>query len=143
MELEAGSTPENPRVGMWAKAYMTTVDYTYLGTLMSRQSLDSVVAARLPPAQAWDVSGQKSNQEAKVIEKLEAAACVPYQKHFSAERLADALAMCRRQWQHFGNSPGKLRAHERWLLGEWAEQMRKDGRPASDCARLEVGLRPT
>ena len=92
--LEAGSTPDNPKVGMWAKAYMTTVDYTYLGTLMSRQSLDSVVAAKLPPAQARDVSGQKSTREAKVIQKLEAATRGPYQKQFSAERMADALACC-------------------------------------------------
>ena len=66
-----------------------------------------------------------------MIEKLEAATRGPYQKQFSAERVADALATCRRQWQHFGNSPGKLQAHERWLPGELAEQMRKYGRRSS------------
>jgi hypothetical protein len=96
MELEARSTPDLPRVGLWARAYMTTVDDVYLETLMSRQILHSVVADKLPPAQARDASEQRSTRESKVIEQLEAAARGRYKEQFSEERLADASAMCRR-----------------------------------------------
>ena len=36
MELEVGSTAENPSVGLWAKPYMTTEQYTYLGMFHTR-----------------------------------------------------------------------------------------------------------
>ena len=52
MELEAGSTPANPKVGLWAKAYMTTELYTYLGTLLSKSSFQAATCNKLPAVQS-------------------------------------------------------------------------------------------
>ncbi len=128
MELEAGSTPANPKVGLWAKAYMTTEEYTYLGTLLSKSSFQSATCNRLPATQSRQVSDQKTTRETKGIEKLTSASRGPYKEQFSAERLADALAMCRRDWGHFDSSPGKLQPHELWLPQELAQAMRQAGR---------------
>ena len=43
LKLEAGSTPQNPRVGLWAKSYMTSSKYEYLGTLLTMESYVAVV----------------------------------------------------------------------------------------------------
>ena len=42
VERISGSTEDNPAVGLWAKPYMTSEKYEYLGTLMARKSFDSV-----------------------------------------------------------------------------------------------------
>ena len=62
VQLEDGSTPENPRVGLWAKAYITTKDYEYLGTLISKDSFDAVTQSQPPPVQVRDVAAAKKNE---------------------------------------------------------------------------------
>ena len=70
MELEQGSTPDNPKVGLWGKPYMTSPEYTYLGTLISRSSFDAVTQKQPPPSQCRDVSDQKTTRETKVLQRL-------------------------------------------------------------------------
>ena len=38
VQAEVGSTPQNRREGLWAKAYMTSTEYEYLGTLLTKES---------------------------------------------------------------------------------------------------------
>ena len=77
-----------------SKAYMTTTDYTFLGTLISENSFASVTQGKLPKAQARGVSEQKTKREATVLQKLETATTG---HQFSQNRLADAIAMCQHQ----------------------------------------------
>ena len=67
MELEEGSTEANPRVGLWAKVYMTSPTYEYLGAIMTLESYKAVthtkrrhqcnlvrcLRARLPGKPRW------------------------------------------------------------------------------------------
>jgi hypothetical protein len=131
LELETGSTSENPRVGMWAKAYMTSPAHVYIGTLITGGSVNSVTKGRTPPLQQREVSDQKVTRESKVLEKLSKASRGPYKEQFSEARLADAMAMCKHQWQHFDSSGGKLGPHELRLPAELAAQMRVDGKHKS------------
>ena len=56
-----------------SKAYMTTTDYTFLGTLITENSFASVTQNKLPKAQARGVSEQETKREATVLQKLETA----------------------------------------------------------------------
>ena len=123
MELEAGSTAENPCVGLWAKPYMTTESYTYLGALISRKSFDVVTQKRSPPQQHRDVSSQKTTRETVVLEKLKTVSKSKSADQFSPERLADAMAMCERKWVHFQGSEGKLEPDMLLLPHELAAKM--------------------
>jgi hypothetical protein len=48
-----------------------------------------------------------------------------YKEQFSAERLADAMATCREDWDHFANSSGAYPSHGRrqWLPDQLAKTM--------------------
>ena len=46
LELESDSKPANPRVGLWAKAYMTTSDYEFLGTIITMESYQAITRDR-------------------------------------------------------------------------------------------------
>ena len=67
MQLETGSTLNKPRVGLWANAYMTSKNYEYLGTLITKQSFDTVTQGQLPKLQARDVSKCKTTREEKCM----------------------------------------------------------------------------
>ena len=192
MELEASSTPDDPKVGLWAKAsikgtpetigcyvctcegplvcvmcslihavhavhvlvyvrhawfdgvplckqaYMTTDQYTFLGTLLTRKSVETVTRGGTPKVQSRAVSEQKTVREAKVIEKLTAAMKGQYRQQFSAARLSDALAMCKRDWAYFECRGGNLGPHSRLLPAELAARMRADGRPIEVEAAMQA-----
>ena len=110
------------------KAYMTTPDYVYFGTLLSQQSVESVTRGTEPRTQNRGVSEQKTTRELKVIAKLKQAARGPDREQFSELRMADALAVCNRNWSHFADSGGVLQPHQLWLPSQLARQMRSDGR---------------
>jgi hypothetical protein len=127
MELEGDSTPENPKVGLWAKAYMSSKTFEYLGTLLSRQSVDAVTSGRLLEAQDREVSEQKTKRETETKKDLLAVARGKYRDHFSASRLADAIAVCDRNWGHFNNGLGKLTEQQQWTPIQLARDMRAKG----------------
>ena len=127
MELESGSTPENPRVGLWGKAYMTSVKYVYLGTIMTKQSFDAVTHGRPPPMQAREVAECKTSREEKCIKALRRVSAGDYSKQFPPERVADAIAMCQRDWGHFRQSKGAMPPNLQWLPSELAAELRRLG----------------
>ena len=127
MELEDGSTPANPRVGLWAKAYMTSEKYEYLGTLMTKESLDAVTHGAAPPMQARDVAKCKTSREDACIQKLNLLSKGKYAKQFPPERVADAIAMCQRKWDHFHTSSGALDPSLRRLPHELAAELQRCG----------------
>ena len=127
MELEDGSTPANPRVGLWAKAYMTSEKYEYLGTLMTKESLDAVIRGTAPPMQARDVAECKTSREANCIHKLNLLSKGQYAKQFPPERVADAIAMSERNWDHFRTSSGALHPSLQRLPHELAAELQRCG----------------
>ena len=135
IQLEPGSADDNPSVGLWAKPYMTSTEYTYLGTLLSRKSVDTVTRNRTVPQQCRDVSSQKTTREAKVLEKFQSLMRGQYADQFSPEKLADAIAFCERNWQHFRNSEGELGLDWKILPHELAAKMRSErSMPSSSSA---------
>lgn len=123
MELEAGSTETNPKVGLWAKVYMTSPNYEYLGTIMTLESYRAVTRNMPPPLQARDVSEGKTQREEKVAKHLRSVSKGPLAQQFSQHRLSDALAMCERRWDHFQQSGGELLPSALRLPHELAEEV--------------------
>ena len=128
MKLEPGSTKANPKVGLWAKAYMSTAEYEYIGTLISRESFDTVTKeCPIPPLQARDVSAQKKTREAETLAGLQKAAKGKYKEQFSFARLSDAIASSERNWSHFQEMPSALPPQVLQLPSELAAEMRSRG----------------
>lgn len=140
IRLESDSTAENPRVGLWAKAYMTSPSYEYLGTLMTKQSFDMVTKGLEPPLQSRTVSGQKTAREAKVSKELQKVCKGTFAKQFPPERVADAIAMSERNWHHFASSSGALPAWAQVLPHHLGDELRRRGlRHNSPAAMMSVG----
>ena len=127
VQEEAGSTPTNPRVGLWAKAYMTSKKYEYLGTLITKQSFDVVTQGQPPRMQARVVAECKTSREANCIKSLHVVSTGKYAKQFPPERVADGIAMCERRWEHFRDSRGALAPSLQWLPDELAAELRRRG----------------
>ena len=108
VQLETGSTLNNPHVGFWAKAYMTSKNY-FFGTLITKQSFDTVTQGQLPKLQARDVSKCKTTREEKCKKSLHQVSNRKYAKQIRRERAADGIIAVReRRWEHFSNSKGAL-----------------------------------
>jgi hypothetical protein len=116
LRLEATSTSENPRVGLWAKQYMSDQAYNYVGTVTTGELYRAVVGERLPEVAAESTTRQKTVRELAVLKKLRALQRGDYCDQFSAERLADAIAMCDRNWEHFRDSRAAMPADGRRLM---------------------------
>lgn len=110
IQKEDGSTADNVRVGLWAKRYMSDRDDTrvYLGTLVTTQMFNLVVGEKRPPSHMESTSDQKRRRESNVLKKLLQVTRGEFKDQFSAERLADAIALCRRDWTHFDDRPGTM-----------------------------------
>ena len=102
---------------------MTTENNTYLGTLISRKSFGSVTKNRPPPQQCRDVSSQKTIREATVLERRQSVGRGKYADQFTPERLAGAIAISERNWQHFSDSAGALAPGMQLLPHEFAAKM--------------------
>jgi len=127
MELEKDSTPENPRVGLWAKPYMTSVEYEFLGTIITKESYDAVTRDRTPKLQQRDVGQCKTAREVEIVKKYKAASTGKYKQQFPPERLADAHAMATRNWGHFSGRKGELAPWASWLPHELAAELCRRG----------------
>ena len=127
VRVEVGSTPQNPKVGLWAKAYMTSKDYEYMGTLLTKESFDSVTRGRAPPMQAREVAECKTSREENCKKGLKKASRGPYAVQFPPERVADGIAMCERRWDHFKSSKGALTSKLQRLPAELAAELRRRG----------------
>ena len=138
LQLEAGSTDDNPSVGLWAKPYMTSKEYTYLGTLLSRKSVDIVTRNRPPPQQCREVSSQKTTRETKVLKHFHSLTRGQYADQFSPEKLADAIAFCERDWQHFKDSEGELGPEWKRLPHELAAELRSQRSVPSSSSSSSV-----
>jgi len=117
-------------VGLWAKEYMSDPDdkLFYLGTLINRKLADPVIGGKEPPAASSSTMPQKVEHDGDTLKKLTAVTKGTYKEQFSAARLADALAICRRDWAHFDGRPCSLPAHRRYLPHQLAAILRSAGK---------------
>ena len=127
VKLEVGSTPQNPKVGLWAKAYMTSQNYEYLGTLLTKESFEAVTRGRPPPMQARDVAACKTSREDNCKKALKKVSTGAYAIQFPPERVADGIAMCERRWDHFSSSKGALTPMLQRLPAQLAAELRRRG----------------
>ena len=65
MELEEGMAKAKPRVGLWARVYMTSPTFEHLGSVMTLESYKVVARIMPPPLQSRDVSESKSGRRTK------------------------------------------------------------------------------
>ena len=78
---------------------------------------------------------RQTTREAKVLEKFHSLMRGQYADQFSPEKLADAIAFCERNWQHFRNSEGELGLDWKILPHELAAKMRSErSMPSSSSA---------
>ena len=102
---------------------MTSKNYEYLGTLITKQSFDTVTQGQLPKLQARDVSKCKTTREEKCMKSLHQVSNGKHAKQFPLERVADGIAMCERRWEHFSNSKGALAPSLQLLPHELATEL--------------------
>ena len=141
VRLEPSSTPDNPRVGLWAKQYMSDAAYDYVGTLTTGKLFDAVVRQSVPEVLEMSRSTQKCNREEAVLDRLRRVARGEFKEQFSEERLADAIAMCQRDWSHFATSSGAMPidGSRQWLPHELAAKMRAAGKRAALVPGVPAG----
>ena len=96
---------ENRKVGLWAKQYMTSPEYKYMGTLLTTKSVESVIGQRQPALQNRSVADCKTEREEKVCKTCERVLNGVYREQFVG-KLDDALAISKRNWVHFADSRG-------------------------------------
>ena len=126
IRLEEPDAAAGHRVGLWAKQYMSTPSYRYVGTLTTVDMLKSVTQGRQPAMQARSRTEHKStSRNATLLSDFESLTKGLFAEQFSAERLADAMAICREDWGHFANSTGAYPADGRrkWLPAQLATRM--------------------
>ncbi len=139
--LEASSTDENPKVGLWTKAYMSSPGYEFLGTLLTRESFRSVTEGGMPVLQNRELSDQKTRHETDTLKALQKAARGPFAKQFSQARLCDAMAQCLRNWEHFASSAGALSVEEQWLPHQlMADMVRRGVRGCANVPRSVMSV---
>ena len=125
------------RVGLWAKQYMSTPSYQYVGTLTTVDMYKSVTQNRQPEMQARSSSEHKStSRNAALLSDFESLTKGLFAEQFSAERLADAMALCREDWKHFAHSTGAYPADGRrqWTPVQLAVCMLNHGQRGQQVA---------
>ena len=100
LRREDGSAGCGPRVGLWAKPYMSDKNYEYVGTETTWELFRDVVGDRMPPTMPHSNKDRRNAREMQLQKKLEAVQQGPFAEQFHG-RLGDALAICRRDWPHF------------------------------------------
>ena len=119
-------------VGLWAKQYMSdhSDKFIYVGTLTNRKMVNAVVGDRRPSQAADTARPQKVEHESQSLKELQRVARGPYKEQFTADRLADAMAISRRDWNHFASIEGNLPPVLQMLPAELAEALRRAGKRA-------------
>lgn len=140
VQLEPGSTGANRRVGLWAKRYMSdpAAAYLYLGTLTSFEMFRTMVGDRVPEFLAESKREAKTSTEQEALKHFLALSKGPFREQFTPERLADAIAICQRDWAYFRNSSGTMPADGRrtMLPGQLFQQLRFAGKRGGPAATV-------
>ena len=135
IKREDGSTVHCPRVGLWARQFMTDKEYKYIGTLTTKDMFDKVVGKRLPRIASSSKKERRSTREIECLKVLRNATLGQFREQFSASRLADAIAVLEHNWDHFNDKA--MPPNRKWLPHELAARMRADGKLGDTAASSE------
>ena len=116
------------QVGLWGKRFMSDGSLRLIGTLTSWNLYRAVTENQTRRVQLQSRQTSEGKSHARfhdTLQKLEKLTQGPYAEQFSQERLADAMAICREDWDHFRNSAGAIPADRQWLPGHLAAIMHK------------------
>jgi hypothetical protein len=119
--------PGGPRVGMWAKRFMSDPTYAYIGTITSWSLYKSVIGGSLPKLAAETDKEAKLKRNDEVRKALVKLAEGEFRSVY-AHRLGDALALCRHDWEHFRTSRGEIPARRRELPIQLYQRMVADAK---------------
>lgn len=132
LQLEPNSTSANRRVGLWAKRYMSDPDsdLRYLGTMTTAELFATVVGDRRPPPLQETTKSQKLEVETGAMKHFKKVINGPFNEQLSAERLADAMALCARNYAHFAEASGQMPADgsRQWLPSQLGAALRQAGK---------------
>jgi len=125
--LEPNSSPNDVRVGLWAKQFMSDPDdkLIYIGTLLTTKLWQSVAAGKKPGVAAMTSRAEKTAKEAERLAAARAMVTGKYGGQYSAERMADCIAMLARNWQHFDRCAGNATGDMLMLPHELAEKIKR------------------
>ena len=108
LRLEASSTADNPRVGLWCKQWMSDADYKFLGTLITGEMVQKVMGDSRPQVASESVAEKKTGKEKAIQRKFDSVTTGKFKEQFSPERMRDAMAINARDWDSFKDSSGKM-----------------------------------
>ena len=114
----------NVKVELWAKEFMTSQTYSYVGTMTSWKLYKAVAQTQLPKLAPDTQTVAKEQSRAKGLKELTRLQTGPYREQFTRERLADAKAICEKRWGGVRGVRGGMPA----------------GRPAADDAARARGV---
>ena len=94
---------DNPQVGLWAKKYMSSPTYEYIGTLTTYSMYKQFIRG-LPAV--GERAAQRQEGANIQLRKLEKLSTGQFKDHYTPERLADAIAVLKEAWGHGAESSG-------------------------------------
>ena len=113
-------------VGMWAKQFMSSSTYTYVGTITTYKLYKSIVKGR--PRLATETNKDaRITHNSKILNQLRSLATGKFRDQF-AHRLHDAIALCEHNWGHFADSIGKTPAERLEVPFELFLRVYQDGK---------------
>ena len=104
---ELGRDSHDVSVGMWAKQFMSSSTYQYMGTVTTWKLYKAIVKGRTPKHAAETDKEMRIAHNSKVLKELKSLATGKFQDQF-AHRLHDAIALCEHNWGHFAQSSGQI-----------------------------------
>lgn len=104
---EPGRDSHDVSVGMWAKQFMSSSTYQYMGTVTTWKLYKAVVKGTLPTHAAETDKEARIAHNSKVLKDLKSLATGKFKDQF-AHRLHDAIALCEHNWGHFAQSSGQI-----------------------------------
>jgi hypothetical protein len=124
---EPGKDSHDISVGMWAKQFMSSSTYQYMGTITTFKLYKAVVKGTLPKYATETDKEARIAHNTKVLKDLKSLATGKFRDQF-AHRLQDAIALCEHNWGHFAGSAGKIPAERLQVPAELFLRMHQAGK---------------
>ncbi|CAK0866806.1 unnamed protein product, partial [Prorocentrum cordatum] len=129
-------------VELWAKQYMSSPAYTFIGDI-TNWSLYKAVVKGLPQRAGESTTEAKTKAgdgQLKKLQKLTRSG----NEQFAEPRLADAVAVAKKNWAHFDSSSGYASeaGPRRWMPPQLALHMHRMGLRGRKCARESAAISP-
>ena len=105
-ELRRETAPGNVKVQLWAKQYMTSQTYAFVGTITTWKLYQACLHKAMPAVAVDGNTPAREKAKTAGLHELDKLVKGKYREQFTADRLADARAMCNKDWRRFAESAG-------------------------------------